>query len=93
MNDKSCIFILADGARADLFEYLLEKGDLPNIAEYITNDGSYKNGITVFPSTTGPAYTPYLLGMFPGRCNLPGIRWFDRYQFEQTKLSLILSQH
>jgi len=88
MNDKSCIFILADGARADLFEYLLDKGELPNISEYIVDRGSYSNGVTVFPSTTGPAYTPYLLGKFPGRCNLPGIRWFDRYQFEQTRFSL-----
>ena len=88
MNDKSCIFILADGARADLFEYLLDKGDLPHISEYIVERGSYKRGVTVFPSTTGPAYTPYLLGKFPGRCNLPGIRWFDRYQFAKSKISL-----
>ena len=70
MNDRSCIFILADGARADLFEYLLDKGELPNISEHIVDKGSYSNGVTVFPSTTGPAYTPYLLGKFPGRCNL-----------------------
>lgn len=88
MNDKSCIFILADGARADLFEYLLDKGELPNISEYIVERGSYSSGVTVFPSTTGPAYTPYLLGKFPGRCNLPGIRWFDRYQFAQSRFSL-----
>ena len=88
MNDKSCIFILADGARADLFKYLLDNGDLPNIGEYIVDRGSYSNGVTVFPSTTGPAYTPNLLGKFPGRCNLPGIRWFDRYQFGQARFSL-----
>jgi len=88
MNNKSCIFILADGARADIFEYLLANGELPNISEYIVDKGSYSNGVTVFPSTTGPAYTPYLLGKFPGRCNLPGIRWFDRYQFDQNRFSL-----
>lgn len=88
MSDKSCIFILADGARADLFKHLLDKGHLPNISEYIVDRGSYRNGVTVFPSTTGPAYTPYLLGKFPGRCNLPGIRWFDRYQFAKSRFSL-----
>lgn len=88
MNNKSCIFILADGARADLFEYLLDKGDLPNISEYLVDSGSYSNGVTVFPSTTGPAYTPYLIGKFPGRCNLPGIRWFDRYQFKKSRVSI-----
>ena len=53
MNDKSCIFILADGARADLFEYLLDKGELPNISEYIVEGGSYSSGVTVFPQQPG----------------------------------------
>lgn len=88
MTDKQCIFILADGARADLFEYLLNKGELPNIARYIVEAGDYVNGVTVFPSTTGPAYLPYLLGKFPGRCNLPGIRWFDRRIYGTNKISL-----
>lgn len=86
--DKQCIFILADGARADLFEHLLNNGDLPNIARYIVEEGSYTNGVSVFPSTTGPAYIPYLLGKFPGRCNLPGIRWFDRKVYSRKKFSL-----
>lgn len=33
---------------------------------------------TVFPSVTGPAYTPFLLGRFPGPLGLPGLRWYDR---------------
>jgi arylsulfatase A-like enzyme len=27
---------------------------------------------------TGPAYTPFLMGRFPGSVGLPGLRWFDR---------------
>lgn len=87
MNGKSCIFFLADGARADLFEYLLGKGDLPNIGKYIVDEGSFHSAVSVFPSTTGPAYTPYLIGKFPGRCNLPGIRWFDRKLFKKSLFS------
>jgi Type I phosphodiesterase / nucleotide pyrophosphatase len=34
--------------------------------------------ISCFPSTTGPAYFPFLAGCTPGRANVPGIRWFDR---------------
>lgn len=75
---KSCIFIMADGARADVFTELLGKGDLPNISGYVVERGSFKIASSVFPSTTGPAYTPYIFGKFPGRCNFPGIRWFDR---------------
>lgn len=88
MSDKQCIFILADGARADLFEYLLGKGDLPNIARYIVEKGDFAKGTSVFPSTTGPAYLPYILGKFPGNCNLPGIRWFDRQLYGTNKVTL-----
>ena len=34
--------------------------------------------VSCFPSTTGPAYFPFLAGCTPGRANVPGIRWFDR---------------
>lgn len=78
---------MADGARADVFTSLLERGDLPNISKYIVDRGSYRDAVSVFPSTTGPAYTPYILGKYPGRCNLPGIRWFDRYKYnDRSKL-------
>ncbi len=78
---RSCIFIMADGARDDIFSELLKRGDLPNISKYVVEKGDYRKGVSTFPSTTGPAYAPYLLGKFPGRCNLPGIRWFDRKQY------------
>lgn len=79
--------MMADGARADVFTELLEKGFLPNITRHIIENGDYRNAVTVFPSTTGPAYTPFILGKFPGRCNFPGIRWFDKSEFERTILS------
>ncbi|MCZ6790194.1 MAG: alkaline phosphatase family protein [Candidatus Dadabacteria bacterium] len=84
---KSCIFIMADGARADVFSELLNGGDLPNISKYLVEKGCYKEAVTVFPSTTGPAYTPYIFGKYPGRCNLPGIRWLDRDAYNDKLLS------
>lgn len=33
---------------------------------------------SVFPSVTGPAYAPFLMGRFPGPIGLPGLRWYDR---------------
>ncbi|MEM7008986.1 MAG: alkaline phosphatase family protein, partial [Thermodesulfobacteriota bacterium] len=85
---NNCIFIMADGARADVFSDLLSKGELPNISKYILEGGSHTEAVTVFPSTTGPAYTPYILGKYPGRCNMPGIRWMDRYKYEDKTISL-----
>lgn len=88
MSGKKCVFFLADGARLDVFAFLFERGDLENIQKYVVSAGKFLKGVTVFPSTTGPAYTPYLLGRFPGRCNLPGIRWFDRSRYEGNPFSL-----
>ena len=88
MSERKCIFFLADGARLDVFTELIRRGDLDNIQKYIVEPGELLKAVTVFPSTTGPAYTPYLLGRFPGRCNLPGIRWFDRRYYETNPFSL-----
>ena len=85
---KRCVFFLADGARLDVMSHLLQKGDLENIRKYVIEPGKFLKGTTVFPSTTGPAYIPYLFGRFPGRCNLPGIRWFDRRHYQGTPFSL-----
>ena len=88
MNRRKCVFFLADGTRLDVFAELLKRGDLENIQKYVVEPGEFLKGVTVFPSTTGPAYTPYLLGKFPGRCNLPGIRWFDRRYYDKIPFSL-----
>ena len=95
-----CIFFLADGARYDVFRELLQRGELENISKYIVEPGKLLRGVTVFPSTTGPAYTPYLMGKYPGRCNLPGIRWFDRryygkevFTFRRFRSYRLLSLH
>ncbi|MBI2066871.1 MAG: alkaline phosphatase family protein [Deltaproteobacteria bacterium] len=80
MSFRRCLMILADGARADVFQDLLKKGRLPNIAEHLPH---FRTGVSAFPSTTGPAYMPYLTGCFPGTCNVPGIRWFDKEAYSR----------
>ena len=75
---KRAVVILADGARADMMDALLSEGRLPNIASRIVSPGTSLKAVTSFPSTTGPAYLPFLTGCFPGTCNVPGIRWFDK---------------
>ncbi len=77
---KRCVFFLVDGARADVMQDLNEAGELPSLQRYILDRGDYRKAVTSFPSTTGPAHVPFLTGCTPGSCNLPGIRWFDRYQ-------------
>jgi len=82
---RYCVIIIIDGGHVDVIENLLSRNELPNIQKYISKDGSYTRAISSYPSATGPAYTPFLTGCFPGTCDLPGIRWFDRYTFNSKK--------
>ena len=38
---KRAFFFLLDGARIDLFEEFLERGDLPNISRYMVEPGGF----------------------------------------------------
>jgi hypothetical protein len=71
------IVLLADGARADWFASTLDSGAVPNLAR-LRSEGALHDVTTVFPSVTGMAYAPFLMGRFPGGVGLPGLRWFDR---------------
>ncbi len=78
---KRTIFYLVDGARPDVISQLIDDGQLPAIKALISNGGSYNVATTCFPSTTGPAYLPFLTGLFPGSHGITGIRWFDKAEF------------
>ena len=51
--------------------------DLPALRR-LRDEGGLHTVTTVFPSVTGPAYTPFLLGRFPGPIGVPALRWYDR---------------
>ena len=55
----------------------MQSGDLPALAR-LRDEGSFSTVASVFPSVTGPAYTPFLIGRHPGSAGLPGLRWYDR---------------
>lgn len=81
---ERAIFFLLDGSRPDVLGELLARHQLPNFYELFVKNGTFTRATTVFPSTTGAAYLPYLTGFYPGHCNIPGIRWFDRSQFSKS---------
>lgn len=85
---KRSIVLLADGARADVLFDLQKRGRLPNITKWLMDGGTGRSAVTSFPSTTGPAYLPFLTGCFPGTCNVPGIRWLDKCRYDDGGLSL-----
>ena len=72
------VLVLIDGARCDVLRELLGRGDLPNLSRWVIERGGLTTGTTVFPSTTGVAYIPFLFGRYPGSVGIPGIRWLDR---------------
>lgn len=72
------VLFLMGGISPELFRNFLRQGDLPNIAEHITSRGGNYEAVGTFPSATGPAAVPFITGCFPGTCDIPGTRWFDR---------------
>ena len=81
---KRFIFILVDGAPYEIFKALIENGDLPNIKKHVVDRGSLNKAVSVFPSTTGPAFIPFFMGLYPGTANIPGIRWLSKSNFQVT---------
>jgi hypothetical protein len=73
----SVVILLADGARPDTLDAALTNGDLPAL-ERLRAEGGLHTVTSCFPSVTGPAYAPFLMGRYPGPVGLPGLRWFDR---------------
>ncbi|MFD0794361.1 alkaline phosphatase family protein [Mucilaginibacter litoreus] len=85
-SKKRVLFYLVDGAHAEVLPELIEQGHLPNIKKII-DEGTYRKATTCFPSTTGPAYLPFLTGHFPGTMDITGIRWFDKKEFKRTRFN------
>jgi hypothetical protein len=70
------VVLVADGARPDAFEGA-SLDALPALRR-LRDEGALHRVSSVFPSVTGPAYTPFLMGRFPGPIGIPGLRWYDR---------------
>src|SRR2546425_896072 len=86
-DPSRAVLIVIDGARPDVLQTLLDRGDLPHLARWVIEPGGMTVGTTVFPSTTGVAYIPFLFGRYPGPVNVPGIRWLDRSRMASAALA------
>ncbi|GAA4904398.1 alkaline phosphatase family protein [Mucilaginibacter defluvii] len=83
-NKKRVLFYLVDGAHSEIMPELIANGTLPNIKRII-DEGTYRKATSCFPSTTGPAYLPFLTGHYPGTMGITGIRWFDKQEFKRSR--------
>src|SRR3954452_542034 len=73
----SVIVLLADGVRPDTLTDAVASAEFPALA-HLRRSGGMHEVSSVFPSVTGPAYAPFLMGRYPGSVGLPGLRWYDR---------------
>jgi hypothetical protein len=80
---RRLIFIMIDGATHEVLRGEMAAGNLPGLAALAEAGGGLKKAVTCFPSTTGPAYIPYFMGLFPGTANVPGYRWLSRAAYAQ----------
>ena len=77
MANQSVVILVADGIRPDTLAAAIGAGEVPALAR-LHAEGGMHVVTSVFPSVTGPAYAPFLMGRYPGPVGLPGIRWYDR---------------
>lgn len=83
-SENKVIFLLIDGTNEEIFSSMLESGELKFLSSYLKPDAQgnrqaiYSKATSVWPSTTGPAYAPFVSGVFPNKSHLSGIRQYFR---------------
>ncbi len=73
----SLCIVVADGLRPDSLDAAISAGAVPALARLRAEGGAHTI-TTCFPSVTGLAYAPFLMGKHPADVGLPGMRWIDR---------------
>jgi|GEM_PF-2147894 len=85
-KEQKIIFFLLDGTNERIFHEMLEAGELPYLKKLQEgtliegHKGFYTKATSVWPSTTGPTYAPFLMGIYPFKSGLSGIRQYLRDQ-------------
>lgn len=74
---SSVVVLVADGLRHDDLTSAIARGAVPTLAR-LRSEGGLHCITTAFPSVTGVAYAPFLVGRHPGSVGIPGLRWYDR---------------
>ncbi|MGH7712939.1 MAG: alkaline phosphatase family protein [Gemmatimonadaceae bacterium] len=74
---SSVVVLVADGLRHDDLIRAITARAVPALAR-LRYEGGLHCITTAFPSVTGVAYAPFLVGRHPGSVGIPGLRWYDR---------------
>jgi hypothetical protein len=76
-DGSSVVVLVADGLRHEDLLRAIAGQSVPTLRQ-MRYEGGLHRITTAFPSVTGVAYAPFLLGKHPGSVGIPGLRWFDR---------------
>ena len=77
MPHAPLVLIVADGLRPDTLDAAISARAVPALAR-LRDEGGAHSLTTCFPSVTGLAYAPFLMGKHPADVGLTGLRWLDR---------------
>ncbi|MFP4106142.1 MAG: alkaline phosphatase family protein [Phycisphaerae bacterium] len=78
-DTNSTVVFLVDGLNAEIFDQMLQAGELPAIRKYFLDRGLYcPRTVVNTPSVTLANETSVVTGVFPGHHGVTGINWFDR---------------
>ena len=76
---RGTVLFFVDGVNAQIFQEMLQKGELPALKKYFVDRGLYcPRAVDSLPSVTLPNETSVVTGVFPGHHGLTGNQWFDR---------------
>ncbi|MBT3181299.1 MAG: hypothetical protein HN337_02185, partial [Deltaproteobacteria bacterium] len=65
INDVYVVHFVIDGTNIGAFNKALENGNLPNIQNHFYQNGAvFKQGLSIFPSTSQTVYQAYMTGLF-----------------------------
>ena len=79
LNDVYVIHFVLDGARYDILNEAVQKGELPFIQKTFFENGTvFENALTAFPTVSTPGYIAFATGLSTGNSGIFFLEWFDR---------------
>lgn len=79
--ERGAVVFMVDGVNAEIFEKMLDAGELPAFHKYFVDRGLYvRRAIASIPSITLVNETSIVTGRLPGHHGILGNKWFDRNQ-------------
>jgi len=76
---SGAVVFFVDGLNAEIFQEMIDAGELPAIKRYLVDRGLYApRAVANTPSVTLANLTSFVTGRFPGHHGVTGINWYDR---------------